>query len=350
MNTLIAFKRLPPIQRLKHAMTLLLLVFFVGVLGYHLFGHQNWVDAAYMAVITLTTVGFREVGVVTTASKIFTMVYLVAGLGIVGYAISNLTAMIVEGDLQGYLRERRMDKRLESMSDHIIVCGFGKMGFQAAWELKQAEVPFVVVEADHNKGRNPRFEGDLFLYGSALDDFVLERAGVMRAKGLISTLTTDADNVLVTLTARQFRPDLPIVARSAKLGTERQLKAAGANHIVSPYEIGGRRMAALLLRPEMINFLDVVVDQHQLELGLEHILISPASELDGLTLREARLRDHTGALIVGIQREGQTLHFNPQGSDHFLAGDVVLAMGPPKTLEALKRLAHGNAGLDETGG
>jgi voltage-gated potassium channel len=331
----------PPMKRLRHALTLMALVVVGGAGGYHVLARLGWMDAFYMAITTLFTVGFREMGEVNDATKLFTMFYLVAGLGVATYAASNLTALIVEGDLQGYLKERRMEKRLETTSDHIIVCGMGKMGFQAAWEFQQAGVPFVIIEQDTQKGSNPRFSRDLILHGNAMDEFVLQRAGIDRAKGLIAALTSDADNVLVTLTAKQLRPDLPVVARSAKLGTEKQLKAAGADHIVSPYEIGGRRMAALLLRPEVMNFFDVVLQQDQLEIGMERIRIAPASALAGQSLREARLRDKTGALVVGIQRDGQPLKFNPQGHEQFLAGDEILAMGPSQALDAFMKLAGG---------
>ncbi|MBK8727572.1 MAG: potassium channel protein [Holophagaceae bacterium] len=332
----------PPMNRLRHALSLMALVVVAGGVGYHLLARLGWLDAFYMAITTLFTVGFRELGQVNDGTKLFTMFYLVAGLGVATYAASNLTALIVEGDLQGYLKERRMEKRLETYQDHIIVCGLGKMGFQAAWELQQAGVQFVIIEQDTGKGRNPRFAKDIIIHGNAMDEFVLQRAGILRAKGLITALTTDADNVLVTLTAKQLRPDLPVVARSAKLGTEKQLKAAGADHIVSPYEIGGRRMAALLLRPDMMNFFDVVLQEDQFELGMERIRISPNSILAGQTLREARLRDHTGALVVGIQRDGQKLKFNPQGHETFLAGDEILAMGPSSALDAFIKLAAGS--------
>ncbi|MCM2250112.1 MAG: TrkA family potassium uptake protein, partial [Geothrix sp.] len=263
------------------------------------------------------------------------------GLGVATYAISNLTALILEGDLRGYILERRMQKRLDDLTDHVIVCGFGKMGFQAAWELKKAGIPFVIVEQDETKGRSPRFAGELILYGNAMDELMLERAGIRRARGLITALTTDADNVLVTLTVKQMRADIPVVARSAKLGTERQLKAAGADHIVSPYEIGGRRMAGLLLKPEMMNFFDIVLQQEQLELGLERIAIGPGSALVGQTLREARLRHATGALLVGLVHPGAGLRFNPSGDERFQAGDELLVMGPSEALETLTRLAKG---------
>ncbi|MBS1767232.1 MAG: potassium channel protein [Acidobacteria bacterium] len=337
----------PPTQRLAHALELLALVAVGGAVGYRWLAHIGWVDAFYMSITTLFTVGFKEMGDVTAATKVFTIVYLVVGLGIATYAISNLTALIVEGDLQGYLRERRMEKRLVDIKDHIIVCGLGKMGFQAAWELKQAGVPFVIVEADATKGRtNPRMMNELILHGNALNELVLEKAGISRAKGLISALASDADNVLVVLTARQMNPTMPIIARNAKLGTERQLKAAGANHIVSPYEIGGRRMAGLLLNPDVMRFFDVVLDQDQVELGMERILIHGASKLVGLTMREARLRDETGVLVVGIQRGQEKLKFNPQGGERFLEGDVVLTMGPAAGLKTFQDLAKGDeAGL-----
>lgn len=333
---------LAPMRRFREAVGLLFVVGVTGAVGYHILARLQWLDSFYMAVTTLFTVGFREMGDVNDNTKLFTIFYLVTGLGVASYAISNLTALIVEGDLQGYLRERRMEKRMEALSDHIIICGFGKMGFQAAWELKHAQVPFVIIELEDNKGRaNPRFSDDLILYGNAMDELVLEKAGIKRAKGLITALTTDADNVLVTLTARQMAPNIPIVARSAKLGTEGKLTAAGATHIVSPYEIGGRRMAALLLKPDMMNFFDVVLHQDQLELGMERIHVDPSSRLVGQTMREMRLRDSTGALIVGINRVGSGLRFNPRGEETFQSGDELLALGPSHALEALMKLASG---------
>jgi voltage-gated potassium channel len=336
----------PPLERLRHALLLFVLVFLAGAYGYHRLAETSILDSFYMAIITLFTVGFREVGAVTDATKLFTILYLLLGLGTATYAISNLTALIVEGDLKGYLQERRMGKRLDALKNHVIVCGFGKMGFQAAWELKQAGVPFVIVEKDPAKGSdNPRFEGDFFIHGNAMDELTLEQAGIHRARGLITALTTDADNVLVTLTAKQLAPDVPVVARAAKLGTESKLKAAGADHIVSPYEIGGRRMAYLLMTPDLMNYVDVVLGTKQLEMAIEHVLVNPGSELVGLSMRQARLRDATGALIVGIHRPGEGLRFNPKGGDIFEAGDVLLAMGNHETLNALVQVARGERPL-----
>ena len=330
-----------PLLRLRYALILLTGVVAAGAVGYHYLARLDRLDSLYMAITTLFTVGFRELGEVNAQTKVFTICYLIVGLGVATYALSNLTALILEGDLRGYLMERRMQKRLDGLTDHVIVCGFGKMGFQAAWELKKAGIPFVIVEQDETKGRSPRFAGEMILYGNAMDELILERAGVRRARGLITALTTDADNVLVTLTVKQMRPDLPVVARSAKLGTERQLRAAGADHIVSPYEIGGRRMAGLLLKPDMMNFFDIVLQQEQLELGLERIAIAPGSVLVGQALREARLRHATGALLVGLVHPGAGLRFNPAGDERFQAGDELLVMGPAEALEDLKRLAWG---------
>jgi voltage-gated potassium channel len=330
-----------PLKRLRYALVLLAAVIVCGGLGYHWLSHLDALDSLYMAITTLFTVGFRELGEVNAQTKVFTIFYLIVGLGVATYAISNLTALILEGDLRGYLLERRMQKRLDELSDHVIVCGFGKMGFQAAWELKKAGIPFVIVEQDETKGRSPRFAGELILYGNAMDELMMEKAGIRRARGLITALTTDADNVLVTLTVKQMRPDLPVVARSAKLGTERQLRAAGATHIVSPYEIGGRRMVGLLLKPEMMNFFDIVLQQEQLELGLERIAIAPGSPLVGQTLREARLRHATGSLLVGLVHPGAGLRFNPSGDERFQAGDELLVMGSSEALETLTRLAKG---------
>jgi voltage-gated potassium channel len=334
-----------PIVRLWRTLLLLVLVLLVGALGYHRLAHTNYIDSFYMAIITLFTVGFREMGDVNTTTKLFTIFYLITGLGLATYAISSLTALIVEGDLKGYLRERRMEKRLKDLYDHIIICGFGKVGFQAAWEFKQMGVPFVVIEKEVSKTGNIRFEGELFIVGDAMNELVLERAGIHRAKGLITAVESDADNVLVTLTAKQMAPDITVVARATRIGTESKLKAAGANHIVSPYEIGGRRMAHLLISPDLMNYVDVMVDQKLVELALEHILVHPRSQMVGLSMRQVRLRSNTGALVVGLQRPGEGLLFNPKGDEVFEAGDVLLAMGTHDALKNLHMLARGEMDL-----
>jgi voltage-gated potassium channel len=332
-------KELPPIRRLGQSITFLAVVAAGGAVGFHFLAHAGWLDGFYYAVTTL--VGFRDAHPGDTGLKLFTIFYLIAGLVVVGMAFSNLLALLLEGDLKGYFMERRMQKRLNALQDHVIVCGFGKTGFQAAWELKQVGVPFVIVEKDETKSHNARFAGEPFIVGNAMDEAVLENAGIRRARGLITTLTTDADNVLVTLTARQMNPALSIVARSTKLGTENKLKAAGADHIVSPYEIGGRRMASLLLTPDLLNYVDVILDKKQMEMAIEHILVRPESPLVGKTMREVRVRDKTGALIVGINRAMEGLRFNPTGSEIFEAGDVLLAMGSHAALDALVKVSRG---------
>lgn len=330
-----------PLSRLWRTILLLTLVVLVGALGYHRLAKTGYLDSFYMAITTLFTVGFRELGVVNGATKLFTIFYLITGLGIATYAISSLTALIVEGDLKGYLKERRMEKRLAGLTDHIIVCGLGKVGFQAAWELKQAGTPFVIVEILSSKSGNLRFEGDIILIGDALDELILAKAGIHRARGLIAAVGSDADNVLVTLTAKQMAPNLMVVARAARLGTEKKLQAAGADHIVSPYEIGGRRMAQLLLTPDLLNYVDLVVDKKPVEMAIEHILVNPGSKLVGSTMREIRLRDTTGVLVAGIIRPGEGLHFNPRGSETFEPGDVLLAMGTHQALKSMEEIARG---------
>jgi len=333
-------KELPPLRRFAQSISLLSVVAVGGAVGFHLLAHAGWLDGFYYAVTTL--VGFRDTHPGDTGLKLFTIFYIIAGLVVVGMAFSNLLALLLEGDLKGYFMERRMQKRLSALQDHVIVCGFGKTGFQAAWELKQVGVPFVIIEKDETKSHNARFEGELFIVGNAMDEAVLENAGIRKAKGLITTLTTDADNVLVTLTARQMNASLSIVARSTKLGTENKLKAAGADHIVSPYEIGGRRMASLLLTPDLLNYVDVILDKKQMEMAIEHILVRPQSMLVGKSMREVRVRDKTGALIVGINRAMEGLRFNPTGSEVFEAGDVLLAMGSHEALDALVKVSRGD--------
>jgi len=325
------------ISRLKLALTLLLFVLTIGVAGYVLI--ENWpvLDALYMTVITITTVGFREVKTLSSAGKIFTLCLIVGGVGTGIYALGIVIEFLVEGHLRGMVGERKMKKKIESLKGHYILCGFGRVGQEVAKELKKRKIQLVVIE------NNPETilkceEGEfLFIDGDATDDKTLELAGIAKAKGLIAAIDTDADNVFVVLSAKSLNPKIFVVARANSEESEEKLKKAGADKAISPTVIGGRRMASLVIKPIVCDYLDVVTHGDSLEFQLEELKVKKNSEILNKTLAEADIRSKTGTLILAIKRERE-FNTNPSASTRINEGDLLIAIGTRDQLDALQML------------
>lgn len=324
---------------------LIAVVFAAGTVGYVLIEDWPPFRAFYMTVITVATVGYREMGDLSRAGMGFTIVLILFGVAAVGFAVSSLTAMIVGGEIQHVFRGRRMESAISKLKDHFIICGSGVVGREVALEFQKAGVPFVVVERNLHASELKGEPDILFVEGDASDDETLRRAGVERAKGLISALREDASNVFVTLTARQFNPRLLIISRASEPGTESKLLRAGANRVVSPYQIGGHRMATVALRPSVVDFLDVVMGHGESSLRVEEVSVNPASSLVGRQVREADIGQKTGAIVLGIQGEAGLCHLSSSGATLSTAvirsGDVLIVLGAETQINRLKEIAQG---------
>ena len=316
---------------LIRALGILLAVVILGTLGYWAFGFP-FVDALYQAVTTISTVGFREVRPFGTAEKLFTIGLVLLGVGAALYAFSTLLETLVEGRLTQTVGRRRMQHRIRDSSDHVIICGWGRVGKAVAEFLVGNGRTVVVV--DHDPDRIDTLDL-LHVVGDATDDDVLRAAGIERAKSLVAALTTDAENLFVTLSARSLRPDLFIVARARSVDTQMKLTQAGADRVVNPQFIGGARMAAFASQPHVAEFLDVVMHDGSLEFRLEELEVPVGSSLAGRSLRDSRIRDATGALVLAIREMDGRFTTNPDPSTVLSAGQVVIAIGTDAQLTAL---------------
>lgn len=309
----------------------MVVITIIGTIGYLLLG-LSFIDALYMVVITISTAGYKEVGEFGTAERAFTMVLLLTGVGAALYTFSVVLEALVEGHLSTRIWRRRMERRISRMSSHVVVCGWGRVGKSVSQEITAREQDVVLVD-----NVAERFvDADCpYIIGDATFDDTLLSAGVERARVLVAALTSDADNLFVTLSARKLNPSIFIIARARYHGAADKLLQAGADRVVNPQEIGGARMAAFALQPNVAEFLDVVVHEGGIEFRLEELVVPDGSPLAGQTLRESHLRDRTGALVLAIRDEGGRFKTNPDPATVLDPGDVLIAIGTGEQLAAM---------------
>jgi voltage-gated potassium channel len=316
-----------------------------GTIGYTLIeGWPVW-DSLYMTMITITTVGFGEVKPLSHAGQQFTVLLLVASIVSVGFSVTTVIRFLFEGQIVEAMRGRRMERSISNLKEHYIICGCGIVGREVATELRDADVPFVIVDRDPEESELARDPDVLFLKGNAEDDAVLVEAGIERAKGLIAVTPDDAINVFVVLSARQLNSGLTIVARASEEPTIGKLMKAGANRVVSPYQLVGRRIASVLLRPSIVDFLDVAVGEGDVAMRLEEVRVPAGSTLVGKHLREANIGQETGAIVVGIHNSDGRPRIDPSAavtlsSITLQEGDVLIALGSGEQLQKLKTVAE----------
>lgn len=341
-----------PIKQLKISLLVLLLIVSLGTAGYMAIEGWRPLDAFYMTVITVATMGFKEVHDLSDGGKIFTIVLIIFGVSFLGYAVSRLAQVMFEGQFQHFLGRQKVEKTIEALRDHYIICGYGRMGSLICREFAAEPLPFVVIETGPEVLAKLEQDGHPFLRGNATEDETLLKAGIKRAKGLISVVTSDTENVYITLTARGLNPDLFILARSGEPGSEIKLRRAGANKVVSPYQIGGSRMAQAILKPNVVDFIEIATGRDHYDLQMEEILIPQRSSLAGKSLHDAGLRRETGVIIVGIKRAGGKMAFNPGSGALIDTGDTLIVLGERAVITRLENLVVGNSpsGGPEKGG
>lgn len=309
-----------------------------GTAGYILVEGWGFLDSLYMTVITLTTVGYREVHDLSDGGVIFTIILLVGGVGVVIFALTKGAQVILDLEYNQIFRRRRVEKAIRGLKDHYIICGYGRMGKIIARELREEGVKFLVIE---KRPIQQEEEGVLILKGDATRDETLHEAGIDRASGLISVLPTDAENLFVVLSARGLNPNLLIVARAIEEGSEQKLLRAGATKVVSPYHIGGLRMAHTVLKPTVVDFLEFATKSGNLELQIEEIQIQEKSELIGLTLEECGIGRDLGVIIVAIKQPTGDTRFNPTFRSTVKPGDTLIALGEQSKLRMVEEMAKG---------
>lgn len=326
------------VKRIKWAIIFLLSVFVVGIGGYMVIEGWNFFDSLYMVVITLATVGFGEIHPLTFHGRIFTIVLILVWAGIGFYALSSIIQPIIEGEIRKVLGRKKLEKEIRNLKDHYIVCGFGRMGSYISRELRNASVSYIIIEKDEYLREKLERENYLYLYGNASEDEVLIEAGVKKARGLVAVVASDADNVYITLTARQLNPNLFILARSSNESSERKLQQAGANKVISPYQMGAVRMVQAILRPAVLDFIEIAFHGKSMELQCEEFLVKPNSSLVGSSLQEAEIRKNLGVIIVAIKETSGKMVFNPSREVRINAGDTLITLGEKKDLVRLEKI------------
>ena len=315
-------------------------ILLFGTFGYMTIEGASPLDAMYMTVITITTVGFSEIVPLHPIGKVFTMVLIVIGAGFMLYLFSEVTEAMVEGGLQRIYGRGSMEKKVAVLKKHFIVCGFGRIGRVICKILQENNRPFVVIEKDPVELQKLNELGYLSLEGEASADEVLLKAGINDANGLIAVVTSDADNVYIALTARGLKPDLFIMARSSgEEGAETKLLRAGANKVISPYYIGACRMAQQVVRPTVIDFIDLAVNTstHELGLRLEELVVSSKAKMANMPLQNSGIRKKYDLIVVAIKREDGEMLFNPNPQSMVLPGDIMVVLGEQKHIKGLER-------------
>ncbi|MGP0028950.1 MAG: potassium channel family protein [Acidimicrobiales bacterium] len=324
-----------PFHRVWLGIGALVSVLVLGVVGYLLLGF-DLLDAVYQTVSTVTTVGASSPHGLDADGKAFTIVLILVGVGTALYAFSAVFELLLEGHVRDLRRRRKMERSIDRMTRHVIVCGWGRVGREVARFLTNAGTDIVVID------RDPDRLGDMphpSVCGDVTDDDILLRAGIDRAATLVAALDTDADNLYVTVASKSMRPDLQIIARARSESSEPKLVRAGADRVVNPQQLGGDRMASFVTQPHVVDFVDVVMHDGTLKFRLGELPVPAESRLAGNTLRSAHLRDRTGALVLAIRRPDGTFVTNPSPEDVIKAGDVLISVGTDEQLDALAEFA-----------
>jgi len=327
------------INRIINVILALVAMLVIGSVGYMVLEGWSFFEGLYMTVISLTTVGFGEVRPLGYSGRVFTILLIFSGIGLMFYVVSTITQMVVEGQLKDVVGRRRLQKSIRNLKDHYIICGFGRIGEVIARELHNNGIPIVVVDNDPERLPVLERSGYLHLFGNATQEDLLIAAGIDRAKGLVSVCSSDADNVYIVLTARSLNPNLNIVARAGESGSEQKLLRAGANNVISPYELGGHRMAQTILRPTVVDFMDMAMGEG-IDLSLEEIPVGGGAEIIGLPLKDSGIRQRLDLIIVAIKRLDGTMLFNPQPDTVILPGDTLIALGSKVNLDKLMHMVE----------
>jgi voltage-gated potassium channel len=327
--------RTPPLKRLRVGLATLAAIFLIAVVGYKLAG-WSWLEAVYMVVVTLSTVGFRETGEMSAGLEAFTILVIVFGVSTALYVLGGFFQMMTEGEIDRALGLRRVSRGIKQLSNHVIVCGFGRMGEILAGELHRARRPLVVIDNDPERITEAISLGHLAMTANGTDEEALIQAGIERAEALVITLPTDAENVFITLTARNLNPKLQIVARAELPTTEKKLMQAGASRVVLPAAAGATRMAAMITKPSTLELIELASGRQVTEMEIDELTIPPDSPLVGTTVRDSQTRSRHGLLIVGVRRLDGDLEFNPSADTAFQGGDTVIVMGQTADIERFR--------------
>jgi voltage-gated potassium channel len=321
--------------RIIKGFLILMVILLMGSIGYMFLEGWEFFDSLYMTVITITTVGFREVREISEPGRLFTIFLIFSGMGIIAYIVGMVAQVMVDLQVRSIIGRRKLGLTIRSIKDHYVICGFGRIGKVISRELKAKEIPMVVIDNDPETGQILESEEIPFINDDATNEDVLIEAGIARAKGLISVVASDADNLFITMTARGLNPKAFIMARSDDEKSERKLARAGANKVFMPYLIGGQKMAQSITKPAVTDFLEFTVHNRDMGLEMEELLVGEDSRLNGVTLVESGIRQDMDVIFVAIRKKNGEMRFNPSSETRIESGDTLISLGKVADLERL---------------
>jgi len=324
-------------KKLLFAILIIFIVLFSGIFGYMFIEGWNFLDSIYMTIITLSTVGYGEVRHIGPAGRIFTILLILFGVSIIAYIVGLVAEALVESEIRSIFGRRKLGKKIKSLKNHYIICGYGRIGRIICKELMLKSISFIVIEKDEQVRQQLEQDELLYLDFDATQEEALIEAGIERARGLVAVVSSDPENVYISLTARGLNPRLYILSRAEDEGTERKLLQAGANKVILPYRLGGRRMAQAILRPAVSDFIESTIHDHSFELNIEEIIVGENSHLKNLTLVDSGIRQEMDIIIIGIKQKDGEMLFNPSSKTTIQTGDIFIAMGRNNDLERLRK-------------
>lgn len=318
----------------------MLTLWLIGTIGYVLIDNYSWFNAFYMTIITVATVGYGEVEPLSNSGKIFTAFLILTSFGTFAYAVSSITKFVFDGEFNDFYKNRKLNASIDKLTDHIIICGYGRNGRQAAQVLKKHNQRFVVIENDQKLISTLNHKhSDLVVSGDGTQDEVLMKAGIMRAKALITTLPVDADNVFIVLTARNLNNKLTIISRASEDNSDTKLKIAGANNVIMPDRVGGAHMASLVMKPDVMEFIDNITAEGGNNISLEEISFTNMPDaLKDKTLKDLEIRNKSGANIIGFKTATGEYIVNPSADTRIIANSKLFVLGTPEQIKVLKQL------------
>ncbi|MBW1895661.1 MAG: potassium channel protein [Deltaproteobacteria bacterium] len=315
-------------------------LFVTGTVGYMLIEGWSVIDALYMTVITLSTVGFKEVGPVSPEGQIFTMALILLGVSFVFYVLGSVVQFMVEGRIREIMGRHKLEKKIRELKGHYIICGYGRVGTSIVKDLESKQLKLVLIERNPTRVDKLNEGNILHIAGDATDEENLIKAGIERARGLVTALKTDSDNVFVTLSARQLNPDLFILARAAQESSESKMLAAGASQVVCPHRMGAHRMAQTILRPTVTDFLELTTSDATRDIQMEEMPVYRTSKLINVPLQDSGIRKEFDLIVVAVKKPSGDILFNPSAQTRLETEDTVIAIGKLKQLEQLRRLLN----------
>jgi voltage-gated potassium channel len=327
------------LRRLLWGLFAFIIIVVIGTIGYEVIEGWSFIDSLYMTITTITTVGFGEVHPLSDAGRIFSIFLIIGGVGGALYILTTIMGYLLEGQFGITMGRRRMKTKIAKLKKHFILCGYGRVGQEIALTFSEEGVPFVIISNDEEHVAKAEKEGYLAIFGDATRDDTLKEAGIKQARGLVAAVGSDTDNTFITLSAREARPDLFIEARSSSPESEGKLRRAGADRIISPHTIGGRRMAMLALRPAVVDFIDTVTYGPGRELQLENVDVAGGSSLIGKTMEQAR--SQVDITVLAMRKKSGELIANPPGEEIIEDGDRLIVIGTKQRLSALERIFEG---------